>query len=284
MKTVTLSIVLVLSFVITGCSFNFNALSNLEKIEGKGEIITDQLTLEPFEEVQLKRGWEVILKTASSNYMVVEANENLLEVLDYDNKEGTLIIGSLKQISIADAKIITLYFSGTLESMKVSSGTIVSSPDQLNFDDFVLDLSSGANVTLDAGLESLKLETSSGATANLKLDLVNLDIDSSSGSSASLEVDAVSTEVESSSGSLVNLRGRTNSLEVKTSNGSSLDAKGFQANYVSTKASSGSSILVLPLKDLKAETSSGGRVLYFNKPTGVLDINKLKSGGGIQLK
>lgn len=284
MKTFTLSIVFVLSFVITGCSFNFDALSNLEKIEGKGKIITEQLILEHFEDLQLKRGWDVILKPASSNYMVVEANENLLEVLDYDNKEGTLIIGALKQISKAEAKIITLYFSDTLESLKVSSGTTVSSPDQLHFDDFVLDLSSGAKVSLDAKLESLELETSSGATTNLKLNLKDLNIDSSSGSSASLEVHAVSTQVESSSGSSVNLKGSTNSLEVKTSSGSSLDAKRFQASYVYTKASSGSSISVFPLKDLKAETSSGGEVSYYNKPTGELDINKSKSGGGIQLK
>lgn len=284
MKTITYSFLASLCFLLFGCSYSINVLNNNERIKGEGEVITEQIVLESFKEVQLKRGWEVVLIPASSNYMVVEANENLYEVLDYENQSGNLRIGSLKQISKADSKKITLYFTETLESLKVSSGTQVTSPERLNFEDFNLDISSGAEVTLDLELNSLDLETSSGADAYLTLVLDELYVDSSSGSSANLEVNTISTKVESSSGSDVILKGSSNELEVKSSSGSSVNSKAFEAEKVTAKASSGASISVYPVDELSATISSGGDVYYYNKPNGRMDMNKSKSGGSIKLK
>ncbi|MFD0933200.1 GIN domain-containing protein [Psychroflexus salinarum] len=281
MKTITYSLLFSLCFLLYSCTFN---IDYPEKIKGKGEIITEQIVLESFKNVELKRGWKIILKPASSNYMVVSANENLFEVLEHENKAGNLVIGSSKQISSADSKQITLYFTDKLESLKVSSGTKVSSPEQLNFDDINLDLSSGSEVTLDLNVRSLDLETSSGSEVTLVLNVDDLFVDSSSGSSANLDVNGISTQVESSSGSDVFLKGSSRQFEVRTSSGSSVNSKAFESEKVTAKASSGSSISVYPIEDLKAETSSGGAVYYYNKPLGSLDLNKSKSGGSIKLK
>ncbi|MBZ9628543.1 DUF2807 domain-containing protein [Psychroflexus sp. CAK57W] len=281
MKTITYSLLFSLCLSLFSCAFN---MDYPEKIKGEGEVITEQIVLDSFKDLELKRGWEVTLQPASSNYMVVEANENLFEVLEHENISGKLVIGSSKQIASADAKQITLYFTEKLESLKVSSGTEVSSPERLNFDNLILDLSSGCEVTLDLDLRSLDLETSSGSEANLILKLDDLFVDSSSGSSADIEVNAISTKVESSSGSDVFLKGSSGQLEVRTSSGSSVNSKALESEKVTAKASSGSSISVYPLEDLEAETSSGGNVYYYNKPLGSLDLNKSKSGGVIKLK
>lgn len=281
MKTITHSLLFSLCLLFFSCAFNSNYT---EKIKGEGEVITEQIVLESFEDVELKRGWNVILKPATSNYMVVEANENLFEFFEYENQAGQLVIGSSKQISSADKKQITLFFTEKLESLKVSSGTEVTSTERLNFDDLNLDLSSGCEVTLDMDLSSLKLETSSGSEATLVLNADDLIVDSSSGSSVDLEVDAILTKVESSSGSDVFLKGSSRQLEVRTSSGSSVNSKAFESGKVTAKASSGSSISVYPIEDLKAETGSGGNIYYYNKPSGNLELNKSKSGGSIQRK
>lgn len=284
MKTITISVALSLCLLLLGCSYSISSLTSNDKINGTGDVITEQIVLDDFTELVLQRGWEVSLEPATSNYMVVEANENLLEVFEYENQSGRLIIGSQKQISSADAKQITLYFTEKLELLKVSSGTEVTSPERLSFNNLTLDLSSGSEVTLDLELKSLDLETSSGSDVDLVLSLDELLVDSSSGSSANLEVNAISTRVESSSGSDVILKGSTSSLEVRTSSGSSVNSKGFESDKVTAKASSGSSISVYPIKDLTATVSSGGDIYYYNKPKGRLDLNKSKSGGSIKLK
>lgn len=281
MKTITYSLLFSLSVLLFSCNVNFNYP---DKIKGEGEVITEQIALESFKDVELKRGWEIVLVPASSNYMVVEANENLFEVLEHENKTGKLIIGASKQISNADSKLITLYFTEKLESLRVSSGTEVSARERLNFDNVILDMSSGSDVDLDLRLRSLDLEISSGADADLVLSLDDLYVDSSSGSDADLEVNAIRVVVESSSGSDVTLKGSASELEVKSSSGSSINSKGLESKSVIAKASSGSSVSVYPLEDFSAETSSGGNVNYYNKPSGKLDFNKSKSGGSIKQK
>ena len=281
MKTPTYSIFLTIALLCTSCAFNVNFP---DKIKGEGEVISEQIVLDAFSSLKLSRGWEVTLIPSTSNYMVVEANENLFEVLEFDNQSGKLDIGSKKQISSANAKSITLYFTERLETLKVSSGTVLKSEDRLNFENLVLDISSGAEVYLDVDLKTLQLETSSGSEAVLSLNVEDLFIDSSSGSSALVETEAISIDVEASSGSEVTLRGTAHQLDVKTSSGAEVHSKGLESKSVVAKASSGSSISVYPMEDLKAEVSSGGDVYYHHQPSGSIDMNKSKSGGSIKQK
>lgn len=284
MKTITISAVFSLCLLLVGCSFSIESVINNQKIKGEGEIITEQFVLESFESLELKRGWQVILQPASSNYMVVEANKNLLEVFEYENQNGKLKIGASKQISVADAKHITLYFTEDIESIKVSSGTEVSSMERLSFNNLSLNLSSGSEVKFNLKAESLDVETSSGAELTLALASDNLAIESSSGSTVYIDAKVISTRVESSSGAEIILKGQTSQLKIETSSGSTVKAQEFRAKEVFTEASSGSSIFVYPIESLKAGSSSGGTIDYYAKPSGRLELNKSKSGGSINKK
>lgn len=284
MKTISISALLSMCLLLVGCSFTVDTLMSNEQINGKGEVITEQINLDSFSTLELKRGWEVTLQPASSNYMVIEANENLLEVFEYESQGENLVIGSSKQISKADAKRITLYYTGSLRSIKASSGTFVTSPELLKFEDLKLDLSSGSEVVLKLNLKSLDLETSSGADAELVLKSDEMFVDSSSGSYANINAETMFTTVETSSGAEVVLRGKSHQLEVQSSSGSSVNAREFRSDDVLTKASSGASIKAFSIKNLNAETSSGGSISYYNKPSGKLELNQSKSGGSIKEK
>lgn len=281
MKTFTITFVLSLCLLMTSCNINF---SYPEKITGEGEVISEQIVLDNFSDLKVEKGWEVKLIPSDSNYMIVEANENLFEVFEYEQKSGKLTLSSTKQISKADSKTILLHYTKTLESIQASSGSELTSEAFLTFKNLVLDISSGAEVYLDAELTFLELETSSGSDVNLILELDDLVIDSSSGSSATLMVNAISIDASSSSGSDIELEGTTQVLKVESSSGSSIHSKALESEHVIAKASSGSSIDVYPIKDLEASISSGGSIYYHNKPSGLLNFDKSKSGGSIELK
>lgn len=284
MKTITISAVLSLCLLLSSCSFSIDSITSNEQIRGQGEVIVEQIALDKFTALELKRGWNVTLEPASSNYMVIKANENLLEIIEFENQNEKLVIGASKQIAGADAKQITLYFTEDLKSIAASSGINLNSLKPLKFKNLELDLSSGSETNLELDVKSLELETSSGAEILLGLKSDELSIDSSSGSYVNINAKTISTSVESSSGAEVVLKGNTNQLNVKSSSGSDVDAKDFRSNDVITKASSGASISAFSIKNLKAETSSGGSIKYYNKPLGKLVLNQSKSGGSIREK
>jgi hypothetical protein len=281
MKTIFYTFIFSISLLLSSCAFNINYPS---KVKGEGEVITEEVLLDNFNALKLERGWEVSLVPSSSNSMLIEANENLFEFFEYENEAGILKVSSSKQITSADSKKITVYFTEPLTSIQTSSGTLVSSSEQLNFEDLRLELSSGSEVTLDLELNSLNLETSSGAEAYLTLNLDDLRVESSSGSSSTIDVNAISVRVESSSGADVVLKGSTSELEISTSSGADVNSKSLSSKTVIAKASSGASISVYPEEKLTAEVSSGGDVFYYNQPSGSLNVNKSKSGGSISKK
>lgn len=281
MKTISILFLAVSCLCMTSCKFNINYPGG---IEGEGDVISERFDLKSFNNLELERGWEVIIIPSSTNYMLVEANENLFEALEFEIDSGTLKIGASRSIGKSEAKLITLYFSENLERLEVSSGVKLTSIDDLIFENLIMELSSGSNVELSLELKSLNLQTSSGSEASLSLNSDDLSVKSSSGSTVSIEANSITTMASASSGSSITLRGETNQLDVNSSSGSGINSKNFEANNVVAKASSGSNISIFPLERLEANSSSGGSISYYNTPTENLIVNESTSGGSIKLK
>jgi len=281
MKTISILFLAVSCLCITSCKFNINFPG---EIEGEGDVISERFDLKSFNNLELERGWDVTIIPSSTNYMLVEANENLFEVLEFETDSGTLKIGASKSIGKADAKLITLYFSENLERLEVSSGVKLTSVDDLIFKNLIMELSSGCNVELSMELKSLNLQSSSGSEASLSLNSDDLSVKSSSGSTLSIEANSITTTASASSGSSITLRGETNQLDVNSSSGSRINSRNFEANSIVANASSGSDISIYPLERLKANSSSGGSIFYYNTPSENLIVNESNSGGSIKLK
>jgi hypothetical protein len=281
MKTISILFLTVSCLCITSCKFNINYPS---EIEGEGDVISEHFDLKSFNNLELERGWDVTIIPSSTNYMLVEANENLFEVLEFESDSGTLKIGASKSIGKADAKLITLYFSENLDRLEVSSGVKLTSVDDLIFKNLIMELSSGCNVELSMELKSLNLQSSSGSEASLDLNSNDLSVQSSSGSKLSIEANSIMTTASASSGSSITLRGETNQLDINSSSGSRINSRNFKANSIVANASSGSGIFIYPLERLKASSSSGGSVFYYNTPSESLIVNESNSGGSIKLK
>ena len=280
MKTY-LSIFALLVLMTTSCNSNFNFS---DQVNGSGEVLNERMDLGTFNEVKLEKGWKVKLIPSTQNYMEIEANTNLLDILLVEDGDGTLLISAESNIGSADAKNIRLYFTERLDNISVSSGIDLKAESVLDFDDLELKASSGADVEFNAKLKKLDASVSSGADLTMNVWGEEVILDTSSGSDADLEVNVMKTEISTSSGSDVKIVGETDELKIVSSSGSDVNAKGLKAKSVNVSVSSGANANIYPLENLKAEHSSGGSVEYFNKPSNSIDIEDSKSGGGVKFK
>ncbi|MFN2261641.1 MAG: head GIN domain-containing protein [Psychroflexus sp.] len=280
MKTY-LSIFALIVMLATSCNTNFNFS---DQVNGTGEVLDERMDLGTFHEIKLEKGWKVNLIPSTKNYMEVEANTNLLDILVVEEGDGKLLIGAESNIGNADAKNINLYFTERLDNISVSSGTDLTAESVLDFENLELKVSSGADAEFNAKLKNLKASVSSGADLTMNVWGEEVILDSSSGSDANLEVNVMNTEISASSGSDVEIKGETDNLNIDSSSGSDVDARALKAKTVQVSASSGSDIDVYPLENLKAKHSSGGSIEYFHKPSNSLEIEDSKSGGGVKFK
>ncbi len=175
MKTLLkISAVLFLFISTTSCMF--------DGVKGNGDVITKNRKISnDFTRIKVSRGLEVYITKSSSVSLVVEADENLHDLIKTEIKNGTLIITSEKNIWQARSKKIHLSVEN-LNEILVSSGAEVYSENTLSYDDMKVSVSSGSEAKLHLNVNNLICKSSSGADIKLTGKTIDFDVSASSGS------------------------------------------------------------------------------------------------------
>ncbi len=227
MKTIKIILSLILIATLTSCQYDLN----IGQVNGDGDVITEERHVDQdFEQVRGSRGLDVYLTEGNENKIVVEADENLLDLIETTVSNGKLTITSSKNIGRAKAKKVHVTYV-KLTNIEASSGSDV------------------------IGNSVIKSET--------------LTLDSSSGADLEVEVFAKDLYVETSSGADIEVTGKSSTLYANASSGSEIDAKKLEVTNCNAKASSGADITVTVNNKLNAKASSGGDVKYYGDPVSV---------------
>lgn len=222
----------ILSLLLNSCMFDMG-------VRGNGNVATENRPVsESFNAIEVSRGLDVFITQGSSESVTVEADENLLNIIETSINNGVLKVTACQNISHAASRKIFVT-AKTIQSISASSGSDVTATNQIQTD-------------------HLELGTSSGSDLNLK-------------------VQANSISARSSSGSELDLEGSVNNFSATASSGSSIDAEKLIAINSQVKASSGSGITVNTQKKLTAKASSGADVKYIGNPE-ILDKTDGVSG------
>lgn len=222
-KVITVTLVAIL---FSSCHVRDLRIGN--GIDGNGNVIKQNRNVETnFTKVDVSRGLIVIVEQSNTNFVEVEADENLQSHITTRVEKGTLFITTDQDIDEASAKNIYVKLP-VLTDITVSSGSSVNSRNVLTGTD-------------------ISIKTSSGSEADLNL-----------------EYDSIKSKA--SSGSSINIKGKALMLDTDTSSGSSFEAKNLLVNDVVAEASSGSSIEVHPILKLTGKASSGSSINYNSSP------------------
>ncbi len=227
MKTLTkLTAILVLLFTTSSCF-----MDGITGIKGNGNVISEDRTISSdFDVIKVQQGINLYLTQGNSTEIKVEADENILDLLITEVKNGELKVYFDKNVYRAKARNVYLT-TNTISKIRTSSGASVRSENTL--------------------------QTKS------------LDLESSSGSSIKIYVNTTEVTSECSSGADIDIFGNTETLSANASSGSSIDADELEAVDVYAKVSSGANINVNVSGKLTAKASSGGDIDYEGSPTDV---------------
>jgi len=211
---------LLLALFVSSCAFD---MSFGDGKKGNGDIAEDQREVtEEFSVISAQEGLDVFVTQASDFDILVEADENIIDLIGTDIKDGRLRIHTYENIGRATKKIY------------------VSLPQVT-----ALHTSSGADLITKTTIETDKIELSASSGSDLQ---VMLEAD---------EVDA-----DSSSGADIRISGNANLLYAEASSGSDIKAREFDVKKCVADASSGADIRINVSQNLTAEASSGANISY----------------------
>ena len=227
MKTIKIVTLAILAAVTTSCQFDLR----LGQENGNGNVVTeDRPVSENFDKVRGSAGLDVFLTKGNENKITVEADENLLDNIETEVRNGKLYITTNENIGRSKSKKIYVTYE-SLISVEASSGADVIGNSVLKSEYITLDSSSGADLEIEVNAREVRAESSSGA--DLKV----------SGTAIKLIADA--------------------------SSGSDIKAKDLIVTNCNADASSGADITVNVKGKIEADASSGGDVKYYGNPEAV---------------
>lgn len=213
-----ITIALILSLLVASCAFDIGSgkKGNGTIIEENREIVSE------FDQIAAAEGLDVFVTQADEFSIRVEADENVMDLIATDIKDGTLKIHAKENIGKATKNIFVSL--PTITGLSSSSGADLNTKNQI------------------------------------KTDLIELT--ASTGGDLNAAILANSIVANSSSGADINLSGSTNNLDADASSGSNIDAKNLNSKNCEADASSGAGIEVVVSESLIADASSGADILY----------------------
>lgn len=94
--------------LLYACNVNTNGESNGKRVEGKGDLVEKTISLDKFTMLDIKGQADVKVTYGPKQIVKVQAQENILELLDFTINAGKLTIGTKNNYSITNSKGITI--------------------------------------------------------------------------------------------------------------------------------------------------------------------------------
>jgi len=216
---------LIMSLLLVSCQFNGDFGFG---VRGNGDVETVERSIDDnFNEIRVSRGLDVYLTQGDNVSLLVEADENLHDIIITEVENGVLRITTDENIAFSKSKKVMLTFKD-VSKIKATSGSDVFSTN-----------------TIVA--ESLELTTTSGS--DMEID-INVQV----------------ADCKSTSGSDLRVSGTTNKLYAEATSGSDIKAGNLNAKISEARATSGADITLNTSEELYAKATSGGDIKYYGNP------------------
>ncbi len=215
--------ILYVSLVILVIAGNSCCISTTESVIGNGNVVSEERSIGNFDELKVSSGIDVFIKQGSDVSLMLEADENLHEVIKTEIVDNTLKIYAEKKIRKARSKKVYLVYEN-LNSIRISSAGDVEGENTLKTENLRIHLSSAGDLKLDLQANQVECDISSAGDARLS--------------------------------------GTTNTLNASLSSAGDLHAYELIANKVKVNCSSAGDARVYATEELKLRSSSAGSIYY----------------------
>ncbi len=233
MKTLSITLTVIISLAVSACSFNLG-------VKGNGKVITQERNVsEKFTEIRGSAGLDIYLIQGNEYKIEVEADENLQQFIETDITNGKLHITTSENIGWSKAKKIYVTFI-EVNTIEASSGADVVGKSMIKSETLSLKSSSGADLEIEVFSKDISAQTSSGAEIKVAGKASSLVAKASSGSELDAkDLTVVSCTAEASSGAEIKLNVKE-FLDANASSGADIQYVGNPTSVNANKSSSGS--------------------------------------------
>ena len=155
----------ILTLIIITC---FSFTSYAQKLSGDGNVVKQERSIESFSSLEIGGVLNVYLAQGDTEALTVEADENLLDIIETENRGNTLIVRLKKGVELKKAEKKNVYITlNRIDELDIGGVVQVESTMPLNLEQ--LDLNVGGVCQVDLELRGNRLDADAGMVGSLTL-------------------------------------------------------------------------------------------------------------------
>ncbi len=164
-----ITILLLSSSAMLQAQQNVTSDKDKPKIEGSGNVITKDISIQPFDQLTSSGIFSVILKQGDKEDVKIEADDNLQDLFEVKNDGTKLSISMKKDVNFSSKKGMKVYVTfKKLKSMELNMVGSLTSDNNLSFDD--LDIKNKSVGALELKMTAQNLNVDNKSVGNVKLN------------------------------------------------------------------------------------------------------------------
>jgi len=208
-------------------------------VRGDGNVVKEERNVKEFNEIQVSGAYMVYLTQGSKEELIIEADENLMDLITTKVVDGKLKIYNKKDIRCSKKMNIYLTFV-EIDELSVSGAVDIEGTNKFTLNELSLNVSGAAEIFLDIELKELDAELSGASEFEIRgfAKEVVIEISGASELDASdFKVEEMQIEISGAADAKVFA---TESLEINASGASNIKYRGNPS--INQRASGASSI------------------------------------------
>lgn len=167
--TVLVISILTIGGLVTSC---------IDAVRGNGNVVTEDRPVKEFDALRVSGSFEVIIEQGNEESLRIEADENLMEIIETDVRSGTLIIHTEENVIRAESLKAYITFID-LYDIEISGAVELDCIGDLAFEDLFIEASGATEIDLDLNTELLEIGLSGSSEIDLSGTASEMTIDAS---------------------------------------------------------------------------------------------------------
>jgi hypothetical protein len=229
--------------LLTLLCFTISNAQKFKKIKGNEKIVTITRTTPQYDKIAAAGSFDVKLISGKEGEIAIKGDENLLEYIKTEVKDGTLLVyfekGKNIQLNYNSAIEITIPFEKINQLTFTGSGNL-SSSDSINSENLDFIMSGSGNVKFESVSTNLKISKSGSGNLNVKGKTTNLEVNNAGSGNASLSDLTSENAIANQSGSGSIKLYCTKNLQAKSAGSGNIQYKGNPEKVDKNSIGSGS--------------------------------------------
>jgi hypothetical protein len=231
------------------------------KIKGNRNVIEVREPLAPFNAVQLDDDLDINLQAGTTGEYVIEADDNLIDILKFEVENETLVISSYYKVTAKKKLNITVNFS-ELFRIDANEGNVVVK-NRFSTEYLEVNTRGSGRVEIDVDADAMAITMNDNSRGNFKVDSDSLNIRLAENTDLRLFGVMENTVLYMQRNSKADLEGFTNVFQFQLLDNSDLKAKRLEANAVQANLEGSSSAEVLSTATVELNSKGASKTYVF---------------------